>query len=225
MSTKLMDNESPHQLYIQNYSCASSSCLVLRKWIFDPRREQQLCQKDPLFRQFVFQQAVSDVNEGRLKCCQKLYQLKAMQNEGNAEEFLEMCRKMSGYNEIAFPPCTCPTRKAGDVIVVVRFSSLILTSDPPNDEVTIFRRLHFSMEEGGRSFQFIFKRGEKRAKTIKLLTAYVSLLTLAEYMGECFNQVDFERRVANNWKSSRRLISDSVESNSDQSTEILNGGA
>lgn len=60
---KLLDGESPHQLYIQNYSCASSSCLVLRKWIFDPDRERQLCQKDPLFRQFVFHQAVADVNE------------------------------------------------------------------------------------------------------------------------------------------------------------------
>ncbi|KAK6059192.1 hypothetical protein COOONC_03176 [Cooperia oncophora] len=65
---KLLDGESPHQLYIQNYSCASSSCLILRKWIFDPDRERQLCQKDPMFRQFVFHQAVTDINEVSSLC-------------------------------------------------------------------------------------------------------------------------------------------------------------
>ncbi|CAJ0594001.1 unnamed protein product [Cylicocyclus nassatus] len=189
---KLMDNESPHQLYIQNYSCASSSCLVLRKWIFDPRREQQLCQKDPLFRQFVFQQAVADVNEGRLKCCQKLYQLKAMQNEGNAEEFLEMCRKMSGYNEIAFPPCTCPTRKAGDVVVVVRFSSLILTSDPPNDETQVEISwddiIEYQVEDGGRSFQFeyVVRYGRNMNRVKPMCQSH-------RYLKACFGEVKCER--------------------------------
>ncbi|EYC38058.1 hypothetical protein Y032_0745g1999 [Ancylostoma ceylanicum] len=214
---KLLDGESPHQLYIQNYSCASSSCLVLRKWIFDPDRERQLCQKDPLFRQFVFHQAVADVNEGRLKCCQKMYQLKAIQNEGNAEEFLEMTRRMSGYNEIAFPPCGCPTRKAGDVVMVVRFSSLLLTSDPPNAEIQVEISwddiIEYHVDEGGRAFQFNFKREGKRAKPIKLFSNY------AEYMAECFAQILFERQVASNWKPTR-LITESVESSSDHRTEI-----
>lgn len=216
---KLLDGESPHQLYIQNYSCASSSCLVLRKWIFDIDRERQLCQKDPLFRQFVFHQAVADVNEDRLKSCQKMYQLKAAQNEGNAEEFLEMTRDMSGYNEITFPPCCCPTRTAGDVVVVVRFASLLLTSDPPDPEVQVEINWEDIMEyhvvDGGRAFQFSFRREGKRAKPIKLISNY------AEYMSECFVQILFERQVASNWKS--RIIGDSVESSSDSNTERLNG--
>lgn len=53
-------------------------------------------------------------------------------------QFLEMTRDMSGYNEITFPPCCCPTRTAGDVVVVVRFASLLLTSDPPDPEVRPF---------------------------------------------------------------------------------------
>ncbi|VDO67442.1 unnamed protein product [Heligmosomoides polygyrus] len=174
---KLLDGESPHQLYIQNYSCASSSCLVLRKWIFDIDRERQLCQKDPLFRQFVFHQAVAD---DRLKSCQKMYQLKAAQNEGNAEEFLEMTRDMSGYNEITFPPCCCPTRTAGDVVVVVRFASLLLTSDPPDPKVQVEINWEDIMEyhvvDGGRAFQFSFRREGKRAKPIKLISNYVSCL-------------------------------------------------
>ncbi|KAJ1371850.1 hypothetical protein KIN20_033881 [Parelaphostrongylus tenuis] len=196
---KLLDGEFPHQLYIQNYLCASSSCLVLRKWIFDPDRERQLCQRDPLFRQFIFHQAVADVNEGRLKSSQKMYQLKAIQNEGNADEFLEMTRGMSGYNEVVFPPCCCPTRKAGDVVMVVRFSSLLLTSNPPNSEVQVDFNwndiIEYNVVDGGRAFQFIFKREGKQAKPIKLLSNY------ADYMAECFEQVLFERQVASNWKS------------------------
>ncbi|KAK5975761.1 Ras-associating domain-containing protein, partial [Trichostrongylus colubriformis] len=171
---KLLDGESPHQLYIQNYSCASSSCLVLRKWIFDPDRERQLCQKDPMFRQFVFHQAVADVNEDRLKSCQKLYQLKAVQNEGNADEFLEMARGMSGYNEITFPPCCCTTRTASDVIMVVRFSSLLLTADPPTTEAQVEISwedvIEYHVVDGGRAFQFNFRRDGKRAKPIKLFS-------------------------------------------------------
>ncbi|WKX92236.1 hypothetical protein Q1695_010345 [Nippostrongylus brasiliensis] len=214
---KLLDGEFPHQLYIQNYSCASSSCLVLRKWIFDPEREKQLCQKDPLFRQFVFHQAVADVNEGRLKSCQKMYQLKAVQNEKNAEEFLEMTRGMSGYNEIVFPPCCCPTRTASDVIVIVRFESLLLTSDPPNPEAQVLIDwkdiVEYHVVDGGRAFQFSFKREDKRVKPIKLFSNY------ADYMAECFTQILFERQVASNWKS--QVIPNSIESTSDSHPELI----
>ncbi|KAK6059195.1 hypothetical protein COOONC_03179 [Cooperia oncophora] len=145
-----------------------------------------------------------------------MYQLKAVQNEGNAEEFLEMAREMSGYNEIAFPPCCCTTRTASDVIMVVRFSSLLLTADPPSSEMQVEIAwedvIEYHVVEGGRAFQFNFKREGKRAKPIKLFSNY------ADYMAECFAQILFERQVASNWKS--RVISNSVESSSDSQTEV-----
>ncbi|KIH48745.1 hypothetical protein ANCDUO_21182 [Ancylostoma duodenale] len=128
-----------------------------------------------------------------------------------------MTRRMSGYNEIAFPPCGCPTRKAGDVVMVVRFASLLLTSDPPNAEIQVEISwddiIEYHVDEGGRAFQFNFKREGKRAKPIKLFSNY------AEYMAECFAQILFERQVASNWKPTR-LITESVESSSDHRTEI-----
>jgi sorting nexin-27 len=53
---KLQANEYPHSLYIQNYSTASSTCLVVRKWLFSVSREILLCQNHPhLERYFFFQ--------------------------------------------------------------------------------------------------------------------------------------------------------------------------
>lgn len=47
---KLHDRECPHNIYIQNYSSAASSCLAMRKFCFDVEKEKQLCEKDKLFR-------------------------------------------------------------------------------------------------------------------------------------------------------------------------------
>ena len=39
---KLQSNEYPHNLYVQNYSTASATCICLRKWIFLPEIEERL---------------------------------------------------------------------------------------------------------------------------------------------------------------------------------------
>lgn len=39
---KLQPNEIPHQLYVQNYSTASSTCLCVRRWLFSIDRETTL---------------------------------------------------------------------------------------------------------------------------------------------------------------------------------------
>lgn len=40
---KLQSNEVPHNLYIQNYSTASATCICLRRWLFSLQREISLC--------------------------------------------------------------------------------------------------------------------------------------------------------------------------------------
>lgn len=52
---KLQPNEFPHNLYIQNYSTATSTCLAIRKWLFDIEKEIQLSD-DPLAESFFFWQ-------------------------------------------------------------------------------------------------------------------------------------------------------------------------
>jgi hypothetical protein len=39
---KLQSTEIPHQLYVQNYSTASSTCLSVRRWLFSISRELSL---------------------------------------------------------------------------------------------------------------------------------------------------------------------------------------
>ena len=39
---KLQPHEIPHQLYVQNYSTASSTCLCVKRWLFSINRELSL---------------------------------------------------------------------------------------------------------------------------------------------------------------------------------------
>lgn len=39
---KVQPNEFPHALYIANYSTAASTCLILKRWLFDPARDTSL---------------------------------------------------------------------------------------------------------------------------------------------------------------------------------------
>lgn len=52
---KLQPNEFPHNLYIQNYSTATSTCLGIRKWLFSIEKEIELSE-DPLAESFFFWQ-------------------------------------------------------------------------------------------------------------------------------------------------------------------------
>ncbi|CAD6196177.1 unnamed protein product [Caenorhabditis auriculariae] len=195
---KVMDAESIHGLYTQNYSSASSSCLLIKKWLFDVERERSLCQKDLVFRQFCFIQATADLNSGRVKSHHKAYQLKAMQSENNVDNFLEMARRLEGYSEVSFPPAQQPG-KPGEIVMVVGFESLVLKPHPNTEDLCI--RLDWSLIadfrvcEEGNAFSFDYRREEegKPPKTIKLLTNF------AEYMAECFTQISFERQRRQRW--------------------------
>lgn len=55
---KLQPNEVPHQLYVQNYSTASSTCLCVRRWLFSIDRETTLPNGEQA-AQFIFYQVRS----------------------------------------------------------------------------------------------------------------------------------------------------------------------
>ena len=86
LERKLGSKECPHHLYTQNYSSAASSCIVLRKWIFDVDLEIELCHKDSLFYDYCFWQAVRDVNVDLVHAGEKMYELKAMQDVKRKDE-------------------------------------------------------------------------------------------------------------------------------------------
>ncbi|VDN03712.1 unnamed protein product [Thelazia callipaeda] len=86
---KIADDECPHALYIQNYSSAASSCILLRKWLFDIDREIELCERDAVFKELCFWQAVGAVNSGLVSAKEKMYQLKALQSIERADKVLD----------------------------------------------------------------------------------------------------------------------------------------
>lgn len=85
---KLAPNEFPHNLYIQNYSTASSTCICIRRWLFTISREVSLATDEQVTTYF-FWQAVDDVNRGHIKAADRLYQLKALQDASRKHEYLK----------------------------------------------------------------------------------------------------------------------------------------
>ncbi len=59
LERKICAHECPHSLYIQNYSSAAASCIILRKWLFDISKETALCSLHPVFADFCFWQVRS----------------------------------------------------------------------------------------------------------------------------------------------------------------------
>ncbi|KAM3721556.1 Sorting nexin-27 [Dirofilaria immitis] len=191
---KLADDEYPHALYIQNYSSAASSCILLRKWIFDIDREIELCERDRLFKELCFWQAVADVNGGLVSAKEKMFQLKALQSIERADKYLNMVRAMDGYNKIVFPHCGCGSRKDGDIILTVDFSQLTIRAcdyeGNLQEEELIFDWsdiLEYRVIDNGSTFAFEYARSQKKPKSVKLSTQF------AMYMNFCFSRILEER--------------------------------
>ncbi|PIC51641.1 hypothetical protein B9Z55_002072 [Caenorhabditis nigoni] len=210
---KVNESESVHELYTHNYSSASSSCLLFRKFIFDIDRERALCRRDMTFRQICFFQAIGDLHSGRVVTTRKSYQLAAIQNEENMDEFLEMARNLEGYNQVTFPPSVCILRKRKQtVIMVVRYANLLLKcpEDGNSMEIEWDRIQDFRVCDDGTAFSFDYLRErngneeETDREATRKNTKYVKLETgFAEYMADCFAQINTERQSGAEWKKDR----------------------
>ncbi|GMT27138.1 hypothetical protein PFISCL1PPCAC_18435 [Pristionchus fissidentatus] len=112
---KLAPAECVHQLYIHNYSSSASSCIVLRKWLFDVARERELCARDAAYARAVFYQTVAEINYGKIRAAHKMYQLKALQSEDRMGQYMELARSLPGYATVAFPVCAFVRQQGGTV--------------------------------------------------------------------------------------------------------------
>ena len=66
---RLQSSEFPHNLYMQNYSTASATCVCLRKWLFSLKCEKTLYQDEQTLT-FLYHQVptiVNDLFESNLK--------------------------------------------------------------------------------------------------------------------------------------------------------------
>ncbi|TKR93963.1 hypothetical protein L596_008321 [Steinernema carpocapsae] len=195
---KLNMDECPHAMYVQNYSSAASSCIIVRKWLFDIEAEKEICRVDPLFRQFCYFQAVADVNSGLILADEKLYQLKALQSEDRADQYLSLVRKLKGYSTVRFPHCQCDSRKNGHVALSVNFESINIRACSVDGELEVDEIIvewpdviHYEVQDEGVVFNLEYSRGEgKKPKAVKLLSNY------AEYMKVVFDRVTAERKAA-----------------------------
>lgn len=195
---KLQPNEYPHNLYIQNYSTATSTCLLIRKWLFTLSKEIELSE-DNMAATFFFWQAIDDVNKGQIKPGNKLYELKALQDSSRKLEYLQLARLLEGYGEISFPHCPCDARKDGHVVATVGLSSFKLQAC--KDDGTLESQvIDFSWEtikeweqdDEGMAFNFQYARPDKKPRLVKIYSPYYV------FLGDCFDRIQEERRWSSN---------------------------
>ncbi|GBP18739.1 Sorting nexin-27 [Eumeta japonica] len=180
---KLQPNECPHSLYIQNYSTASSSCLSVRKWLFNPDREVSVIKEDSKAAAFIFWQAVEDVNRGVCSAGPRLYQLKGLQEVRRAPEYLALARSLPGYGDIAFPPARCDSRAHPAVAVTIGWHGLKLAacgdSGAPTgqcvelgwDSVRDWRP-----DDDAAALRLTYVRGDNAQRSLTIFTPYYQFL-------------------------------------------------
>ncbi|XP_022693405.1 sorting nexin-27-like isoform X3 [Varroa jacobsoni] len=197
---KLLSSEFPYNLYIQNYSTATATCLVVRKWLFSLKLEVRLAESLDTARSWLFWQAVDDVNKGQIKPGNQLYQLKALQDSpSRQDEYLALARTLEGYGEVSFPHCACDARKEGHVVASVGKTNFKLQACAEDgllqNQVIEFEWENITSWEAdaeGMAFQFEYGRPDKKPRLIKIYTPYFV------FMLDCFERVSEERKWAAN---------------------------
>ncbi|CAH1797029.1 unnamed protein product [Owenia fusiformis] len=212
---KLQDNETPHNLYIQNYSTATPTCLTLRKWVFSPQRETKILKNETAL-DFLYWQAIDDVNRGQIKPGEKLYDLKALQEAGRKLEYMKTVRQCDGYGEIIFPHCACDSRKEGHVITIFGYDSYKLQACKEDGTVES-QVIEFQWEElnvyeaddEGMSFNFEYIKEGKRPRWVKIFSPFYF------YMYECCDAILQERQYSQG--TSGNAMNNSVNTNTHKS--------
>uniref|UniRef100_A0A8C6SF06 Sorting nexin 27a n=1 Tax=Neogobius melanostomus TaxID=47308 RepID=A0A8C6SF06_9GOBI len=180
----------PHKLYVQNYTSAvPGTCLALRKWLFS-FQEEELLRDNPLALHYCFHQALDDVKKGFIKTEDKSYQLQKLAEQRKMATYLSLLRSCEGYNEVAFPHCSCDSRRKGHVITAISINHFKLhacTEDGTlENQVIAFEwseMQRWDTDEEGMAFCFEYARGEKKPRWVKIFTPYFN------YMHECFERV------------------------------------
>lgn len=150
---------------------------------------------------YVFWQAVDQVNRGHIRPGQALHELKALQDSARKGDYLGLCRQFPGYAEYAFPPCPSDARKGKDnfVIPVVAFGRFKLQACLPDgtpesqeiefewQDVTAWSVRRPDGEDDQAYFSLDYTRPQRPLRTVKIFTAFPTFLK------ECFDRVHTER--------------------------------
>ncbi|KRX91916.1 Sorting nexin-27 [Trichinella pseudospiralis] len=190
---KINSNERPHSLYIQNYSSAAVTCLIVKRWIFDVDKEEQLCSTDTCLHDMFFWLAVNDVNSGQIQANEKLYELKALQDVQRKQQYLKLARTLPGYAEITFPYCLSSWKNDEHVIVSLGFKRYILqscsSSGEPQEIVLELQWPNvekYTVDEDG-CFMIEHNADTTNLKRVKVFTQF------AQFMWNCCARIMEER--------------------------------
>ncbi|KAI1720624.1 PX domain-containing protein [Ditylenchus destructor] len=192
---KLHDGECPHNIYIQNYSSAATSCIIFKKWCFDVEMEKVLCERDKVFQRICFYASVADVNSGIIVAKERLYQLKALQSEDRCDQYLQLARQLEGYGRVVFPQCAFEAdEEKGMITLQADFTSVYLKlrrHDSQKEKVLIVKWsniLEFGIATEEQNFVLIFCKENDGAsqRTLRILTNF------PEYMCEVFERIKTE---------------------------------
>lgn len=186
--------EFPHNLYIQNYSTATPTCLVLRKWLFTLSKEIQLSLIDSLAETFFFHQAVEDINKDQIKPGNKLYEIKALQDWPTRREYLKLARAFDDYSAIRFPQCECHSLKHQVIpIISIKYFKLVTYNEDERKEQDVVKFewddiKDYEIDEESMSFIFTYVSTDQtdqqqQRKTIQIITQY------NVFMFDCFQRI------------------------------------
>lgn len=208
----LRPDEFPHNLYIQNYSTATPTCLLLRKWLFTLPREIQVSSMDTLAESFFFYQAVEDINKGQVKPRNKLYELKALQDWNKRLEYLKLARTLEDYSAIQFPHCECPIFRDGHVVPIVTIDCFKLAPHAKDDRKGADMMQfdwndikEYEVDEEAMSFIFNHVTPSKQ-KAIQIITPYYV------FMFDCFQRIREELTWVENANQTSTVIDRVVQS-------------
>ena len=198
---KLRDDERPHDIYIHNYTTATTTCITFGRWLFSPRKELELTRRYDIVERYIFCQAVDEVNRGHIQPGSCLHELKALQDDARRSDYLQMCRTLPGYAQSSMPPCPSDARKSRRqlVIPIVAFEQFKLSACTaeglPEGQVIEFDWKDISGwsvrradEEEVAFFSFDYSRLGKSVRTVKIFTPFPTFLK------ECFDRVKVERQ-------------------------------
>ncbi|CAD5122112.1 DgyrCDS10562 [Dimorphilus gyrociliatus] len=191
---KIMDQEQPHSIYIQNYNTAAPSCIALKKWLFNIELEKEILYEDQLARSFVFHNVTEDISKGNIKVKpSKVSHINVLKKANRIDKYLLEVASFDNYGEIAFPHCSCDSRKDGHVVARVSFTAFRLQAC--KEDGTVENQViefswkdisSFESDYNGSSFNFEYERPGKKPRLVRIFTNFHTFLE------ECFKKVKSE---------------------------------
>ncbi|GAB1606124.1 sorting nexin-27-like isoform X1 [Argonauta hians] len=186
---KLQPQELPHNIYIQNYSTATATCIALRKWLFSVSLDMQLGYSEYVTN-LLYCQAVDDISRNLVKAGDRLYELKALQEASKVNEYLKLARRLDSYGEIVFPHCACDCRKEGHVMASIGTRAFRLQAckedgsiEPHVVEIKWSDIKNYDIDDETMSFIFEYFRPSRKSRLVRIYSTYFV------YMFDCFERI------------------------------------